>query len=81
MAAYPTPERRPPGGYAPGMTVPRATRLVSVRQIHPYTVHELDCPKLDLTLTKRRPKHYLQVPISEVPASYPRCKICTPGTG
>jgi hypothetical protein len=64
------------------MTAPRtATRLVYVRLIHPHTVHALDCPKLDLTLTKRRPKHYAQVPISEVPISYPRCKICTPGAG
>src|SRR5262245_60974394 len=65
----------------PRMTVPRnGTRLVSVRLIHPRTVHELDCPKLDLTLTKRNPKHYAQVPIRDVPVSYPRCKICTPGT-
>jgi hypothetical protein len=63
------------------MTAPRtATRLVCVRLIHPHTVHALDCPKLDLTLTKRNPRHYAQVPISEVPVSYPRCKICTPGT-
>jgi hypothetical protein len=57
----------------------RGGRLVYVRLIHPRTVHELDCPKLDLTLTKRNPMHYAAFPISDVPVNYPRCKICTPG--
>lgn len=64
-----------PSGYAHRMTGPKtATRLVCVRLIHPHTVHELDCPKRDLTLTKRRPKHYGRVPIGDVPIGYPRCK-------
>jgi hypothetical protein len=64
------------------VTVPSsATRLVYLRLIHPHTVHELDCPKVDRTITKRNPPHYVRVPISDVPVEYPRCKICTPGVG
>jgi hypothetical protein len=59
-----------------------ASRLVYLKLTYPYTVHELDCPKVDLMFTKRdrvNPDHYAQVPISDVPVGNPRCKICTPG--
>jgi hypothetical protein len=65
------------------MNVPRtSTRLVYLKLTRPYTVHELDCAKIDRMFTKRdrvNPDHYVQVPISEVPSGKPRCKICTPG--
>lgn len=59
-----------------------ADRLVYLKLTYPYTVHELDCPKVDQMFTKRdrvNPDHYAQVPVSDVPSRNPRCKICTPG--
>jgi hypothetical protein len=60
------------------------TRLVYLELTYPYTVHELDCPKVEQMFTKRdrvNPDHCAKVPISDAPTGNPRCKICTPGAG
>jgi hypothetical protein len=60
----------------------KANRLVYLKLTYPYTVHELDCPKVDRMFTKRErvnPDHYAQVRLSVVPVGNPRCKICAPG--
>jgi hypothetical protein len=57
------------------------TRLVYLKLAYPYTVEELDYPKVEQMFTQRdrvSPDHYARVPIGDVPPGNPRGKICTP---